>query len=240
MDIVRLQKNVAIMIDGRFFLQRFATIFGPDKSAKEIADKLEEMVRFHLAGDNLYRIFYYDSYPEQQEQIHPVSGEKIQLGKEDELQTRMEMFEELKSRRKLALRINYTPSGSWVLAPNEQKTTSKNLQQLAYQADHKGVEIGVDVATLSLKKQVEKIILIAGDADFVPAAKMARYEGVDFVLDPMWQPIPSCLYEHIDGLKSVCPRPERSNGKEKQDNGDAQPKDPHAHEKTITGYAPQA
>ncbi len=73
------------------------------------------------------------------------------------------------------------------------------------------MKIGVDIATLSLKKQVDKVILLAGDSDFVPAAKLARYEGVDFVLDPMWSPIQDSLCEHIDGLKSVCPRPDRHN-----------------------------
>ncbi|MGC1549909.1 MAG: NYN domain-containing protein, partial [Rhodanobacter sp.] len=49
--------------------------------------------------------------------------------------------------------------------------------------------------------------LVAGDADFIPAAKLARYEGIDFILDPMWQGIAPDLHEHIDGLQSVCPRP---------------------------------
>lgn len=73
----------------------------------------------------------------------------------------------------------------------------------------KGVDmrIGLDIASLTFKKQVNKIILMAGDADFVPAAKLARREGIDFVLDPMWRPIPDDLNEHIDGLRSVSPRP---------------------------------
>lgn len=71
------------------------------------------------------------------------------------------------------------------------------------------MRIGVDVASLAFKKQVDQIVLIAGDADFVPAAKLARREGIDFVLDPMWQAIPSSLMEHIDGLRSTCPKPAR-------------------------------
>lgn len=45
-------------------------------------------------------------------------------------------------------------------------------------------------------------ILIAGDSDFVPAAKHARREGIDFILDPMWHTIKDSLYEHIDGLET--------------------------------------
>jgi uncharacterized LabA/DUF88 family protein len=69
------------------------------------------------------------------------------------------------------------------------------------------MRIGVDVASLAFKKQVDQIVLIAGDADFVPAAKLARREGIDFVLDPMWRNIPTGLMEHIDGLRSTCPKP---------------------------------
>ena len=50
--------------------------------------------------------------------------------------------------------------------------------------------------------QVDQIILISGDSDFVPAAKLARREGIDFILDPLWASIKPNLHEHIDGLRS--------------------------------------
>lgn len=73
----------------------------------------------------------------------------------------------------------------------------------------KGVDlrIGVDIASLTLKRQVDTIILISGDSDFVPAAKLARREGVEFILDPMWQSVNADLFEHIDGLQSGFRRP---------------------------------
>ena len=74
----------------------------------------------------------------------------------------------------------------------------------------KGVDmrIGLDIAALSLKKFVNTIILVSGDSDFVPAAKLARREGIQFILDPMWQPRRvDALLEHIDGLQSGLPKP---------------------------------
>lgn len=50
--------------------------------------------------------------------------------------------------------------------------------------------------------QVDQIILISGDRDSVPAAKLARREGIDFILDPLWASIKPNLHEHIDGLRS--------------------------------------
>lgn len=73
----------------------------------------------------------------------------------------------------------------------------------------KGVDmrIGLDIAAITLKKLASTVILLAGDADFVPAAKLARREGVQFILDPLWQSVSSDLFEHIDGLQTVLKRP---------------------------------
>jgi hypothetical protein len=64
------------------------------------------------------------------------------------------------------------------------------------------------VALVTRVDQINQLVLISGDSDFVPAAKLARREGIDFVLDPMWSAIRPDLHEHIDGLKSTCPRPD--------------------------------
>ncbi len=73
----------------------------------------------------------------------------------------------------------------------------------------KGVDmrIGVDITTLTLKREVDTIILVTGDSDFVPAAKVARREGVEFILDPLWQSVNDDLYEHVDGVVSAFPKP---------------------------------
>jgi hypothetical protein len=109
----------------------------------------------------------------------------------------------------------------WRLKLEPQKALLAGKIQVADLTDHdfeiethqKGVDmkIGVDIASLAFKRQVDQIILVAGDGDFVSAAKLARREGIDFVLDPMWAAIPNDLHEHIDGLKSVWPKPKPRN-----------------------------
>lgn len=64
------------------------------------------------------------------------------------------------------------------------------------------MRIGLDIASITLKQQADTIILVSGDSDFVPAAKLARREGVIFILDPLWQKVSNDLLEHIDGLRS--------------------------------------
>ncbi|MGB0880145.1 MAG: hypothetical protein ACPGTO_06220 [Polaribacter sp.] len=45
--------------------------------------------------------------------------------------------------------------------------------------------------------------MIYENSNFVPAAKFARKEGVDFILDPMMNNIDSSPHEHIDGLMTI-------------------------------------
>ncbi|WP_250394640.1 NYN domain-containing protein [Escherichia coli] len=40
----------------------------------------------------------------------------------------------------------------------------------------------MDITTLAYEKLVDVIVLVAGDSDFVPAAKHARIKGIDFIL----------------------------------------------------------
>lgn len=68
------------------------------------------------------------------------------------------------------------------------------------------MKIGLDIASLAYKQIVQKIILIAGDSDFVPASKFARREGIEFILDPMRKEIRADLMEHIDGLQTTLPK----------------------------------
>ena len=76
------------------------------------------------------------------------------------------------------------------------------------------MKIGLDISSLAYKKFVNQVILISGDSDFVPVAKLARREGIDFVLDPMWTHINADLHEHIDGLVSCWKKPDsgKNNG----------------------------
>ena len=44
------------------------------------------------------------------------------------------------------------------------------------------MRIGLDMATFSYERTVERIILVTGDTDFIPAMKMARRSGLQVVL----------------------------------------------------------
>ena len=60
------------------------------------------------------------------------------------------------------------------------------------------MRVGLDIASLTLKKQVEVIVLVTGDSDFVPAMKFARREGAQLFLVTLGHKITDELREHAD------------------------------------------
>ena len=179
---------------------------------------MKNIVKKHLlkckTETYLYRIFYYDCPPCDKNIYHPFLQRNINLKKSD-LYTWMNTFlNELKSKRKFALRMGRLSSNDtgYIIKPEKMKALCANKIIFSYiteddfRLDIKqktmDMKLGTDIASITLKKQVDQIILIAGDSDFVPAAKLARREGVDFILDQMGQTINDDLNEHIDGIRS--------------------------------------
>lgn len=205
--------KTAILVDGGFYRKRAAYLWGK-KTAEERAKELNAYCMAHLHDKDgneerqLYRIFYYDCEPVGRRSVyHPLTKKNVDLDKSDTYAWTQTFLEELRQRRKFALRLgtlsnqmayNLRPEVTKKLLQGTKKLDELTESDFMFVAQQKGV----DIASLAYKKQADQIILIAGDSDFVPAAKLARREGVDFILDPMWVDIKADLFEHIDGLKS--------------------------------------
>ena len=214
--------TTAVFIDGAFFVKRLRHYLPKTDhyDAKKIADIAMAMALRHLklrhnstkGKDELYRVFFYDCPPLEKKMHHPISKTALDLSKSNEAVFRKELHKELVKKRKFALRLGRLSDyhGGWRLKSSVLSDLLKGKRQweglsdqdFAIDITQKGVDmrIGVDITSVALKAQANRIVLIAGDADFVPASKLARREGVDFILDPMYQNIPDDLFEHIDGL----------------------------------------
>lgn len=213
--------KTAILVDGAYYRKATNRIW-TDESPREAVDRLYKYCMRHLGDkkdgettyNDLYRIFYYDCPPIADNIYHPLLQKDVPLGKSSLYTWMNDFIKEMKKQRKVALRLgtlsdydlNYNLKFSTTKKLLRKDMTIDDLKEHDFQLNirQKGVDmkIGIDIASLSYKKQVDQIILIAGDSDFVPAAKLARREGIDFVLDPLGRPIKEDLFEHIDGLKS--------------------------------------
>lgn len=211
--------STAILVDGGFYRVRANACFGK-VSAQERADELENYCKRHLSeiiygvkhSHSLYRIFYYDCPPSKKAIYNPITKTNTELSKTDNYSWTIDFFNALKRKRKFALRLGELSDNNvgYFLSPVKTKELingklkiedikEKDLQLSMMQ---KGVDmrIGLDIASLSYKKEVNQIVLISGDSDFIPAAKLARREGIDFILDPLGSKIKDELFENIDGL----------------------------------------
>lgn len=205
---------VAILVDGGFYQRRSQYYWG-EKAPCERADELMEYCHAHInTHDKLYRIFYYDCPPSSKKVFHPLTQKQVDLSKSSLYRWMMDFQEEMRNRRKVALRLGELSENNlcYTISVNATKKLCRGAISLAdltendfvLNIEQKGVDmrIGVDIASMAFKQQVNKIVLISGDSDFVPAAKLARREGIDFVLDSMGASIRPSLNEHIDGLFS--------------------------------------
>lgn len=220
--------KTAILIDGGFYRKRAAHLWGK-KSPQRRAAELIAYCNAHLKHEQrydergLYRIFYYDCPPLGKTVYHPLLKRGIDFRHSETFSWTNDFFEELRKQRKVALRLGELSDeyASFSISSSALKdicSSQKSISEL-HEDDffvsfkQKGVDmrIGLDIASLAYKKQIDQIILIAGDSDFVPAAKLARREGIDFILDPMWANIKDSLFEHIDGLMSQWKKSTKKN-----------------------------
>lgn len=212
--------KTAILVDGGFYRRRAQIAFG-DISAQNRAIELANYCKRHLTThgehNELYRIFYYDCPPTAKRLFHPLLQKQVDLAKTDLYVWMNQFLAELKKKRKFAIRLGKLAEeqAHYTIRPDIVKKLCNGSKQFSdltendfcIEIDQKGVDmkIGLDIASLAYKHQVEQIILISGDSDFVSAAKLARREGIDFILDPLGAPIKPDLFEHIDGLRT-CDR----------------------------------
>ena len=65
------------------------------------------------------------------------------------------------------------------------------------------MRIGMDMAALTLKKQVDAIILVSADSDFVPAMKFVRREGAQVFIAPLGRKVKTSMIEHSDMVLNI-------------------------------------
>ncbi|MCB9948264.1 MAG: NYN domain-containing protein [Rhodospirillaceae bacterium] len=226
--------KAAILTDGGYFLKRLPTVRkdidvqDPQQVDRAIGQlvhsHLEQLNKVACAGNPyalLYRCFYYDARPWTKRGHLPVSKRSIDYAKSGQAQFRLALFDHLRRRPAFVVRLGEVRrERAWILREDAQGDLLAGRRSAIELTDadfapgfrQKAVDmrIGIDTASIALKKQADTIILVAGDVDFVPAAKLARREGVRFIPDPLWRSVEPGLFEHIDMLRSGFGRPKAS------------------------------
>jgi uncharacterized LabA/DUF88 family protein len=182
---------------------------------------MEQAARNDLLAESreFYRIFFYDCQPLIKRLHTPLGKKSVNFGRSPEALFRLELHRQIRKLRKVALRLGrLNDTSRWRLTERATARLIDNPQSFVpadadFEIDtkQKGVDmrLGLDVASLAFKRQVDQIVIVAADADFVPAAKLARREGIDVLLDRMGdQRAAADLIEHVDGVRDCfLPRP---------------------------------
>lgn len=202
-------KKVAFFVDGNFLfhqVKNFKSFFCDGPNIKAYCER-------HLRADErIYRIFYYDAPPLEIIGKTP-RGNDIDFGASKQAESMKDRLDSIRKTPYMALRLGkVTWYNDWVLPKHilqqliDKKISIDDVSDDLFKANmHQKIvdmKIGLDISTVTYKKFADRIVLIAGDADFVPAAKLARMEGMHVTIDPMGKKLPADLIEHVDVVHS--------------------------------------
>lgn len=208
-------QNYAILIDGGFAKRKLGSAVKPATAEdfNRLVKKLQATPP--LDGMRLHRVYYYDSVPLESSHEKPLGGGLVEFGNNAVAHKSRQLFEQLAKQPFTALRLGELSFEGWEISPKKlNKATGTTLQvsadDLKPQISQKGVDmrIGMDIAALTLKKQVQVIVLVSGDSDFVPAMKFARREGVNLFLVSLGQRVKPSMLEHSDLFLDIEPQTE--------------------------------
>lgn len=212
---MKIKKKTAVLIDGEWFRKRIEEAIGDKLKHGVTADVMyRNAVRcLDFSEEDLFRIFYYDCPPYAGIETNPVDRSVTKFKELPKFAVRQRFLNEFKAKDYVAMRLGLCKSRGWTLSDSYIKKAIKGnhlpLQpsDVLLSQEQKGVDmrIGIDVATLSLKRIVDRIILISGDIDMVPAVKLARREGIQVVLVQVACKISGQLDEDVDLVRDINP-----------------------------------
>lgn len=174
--LIRLgeRMKVAVLIDGghlRALARRFGKTYDPnlvETIAHSCVDSDEELLRIH----------YYDCAPYVGTLRAPVSGKELQFSGSDT------WLRDLAQRNLFAIRTGILKFRGF--KPKKIPVSGRQLTDDDFRPDfeQKGVDmrIGLDMANFANQRTADRLILITGDTDCVPAMKYARIAGLQVAL----------------------------------------------------------
>lgn len=195
------------MIDGAFLRKKYRSAFRKDVTAGDIQNFVEGVKqKTGISAGESYRVYFYDCEPcSITDAVTPIEKKQFDFTKQPVFKKMKKLLKDIKLLDFFAVRLGQLSFSDWQLKrrfyasekPYTDDSFSPDLKQ-------KGVDIkiGLDIAWASYNNMTEKVILVTGDSDFIPAIKTARRNGVFVYLLSLNHMIKSELSETPDVLIS--------------------------------------
>ena len=203
-----MPEKTVLLLDGGFVKKK---IQGKTRTFPRESDILllcdEIMGKPRLQGRDLLRVYYYDAPPLEGTTVNPLDGTTVDFSTTAQAAQNRALLDSLELQPDFAVRRGALVQSGWKLG----KSALRNLPQsggaitardLVPDISQKGVDIriGLDIASIALKRFAEILVLVTGDSDFVPPMKFARKEGMRVYLECLGHPVKRELKAHADYL----------------------------------------
>jgi uncharacterized LabA/DUF88 family protein len=195
-------KKAAVLMDAGYVEKKFYSLRKAHPSPKDIVELAKQTVSAPYAAE-LFRIYYYDCPPLEERCPNPITGEFIDFSQTDVCLRKKRFHDSLSGLDYVAFRRGVLKFEGWRLKKQKLKELStRSITADDIEPDFKqkrvDIKIGLDIAWLASKRIVDKIVLVTGDTDFIPAMKFARREGVQVVLVTLGEKPKHEMAEHAD------------------------------------------
>lgn len=165
------------------------------KDVEQLVADVTASLKAKSAGeteDILFRVFYYDCRPFSGiVPDHANPKKKTDYSKTRSYPIKVKYLEDIAKLERFALRLGELSFTGW-------KQDIAGTWKPDFKQKSVDMKFGLDIATMATKHTVDKIILVAGDSDFIAPIKMARKEGLWVYLYPMGNHLKPALVEHCD------------------------------------------
>jgi uncharacterized LabA/DUF88 family protein len=155
-----------------------------------------------VADEYLFRIFYYDAPQFRGKATLPVSGTETSFQASDK------WLSDLAKLERFAVRRGTLGFRGW--KPRNIPISGSALKDSDFEPifEQKGVDmrIGLDIATFSDQATVDRVLLVSGDTDMIPAMKHARKSGLEVALVQLPPPayaLTNTLKAHADFVRHI-------------------------------------
>ncbi|MDJ0761754.1 MAG: NYN domain-containing protein [Myxococcota bacterium] len=202
-----ITKRYAMMIDAGFLKKKlYLALNRVHATADDIVAKCGDIShKPQLAGHELFRIYYYDAPPHEGKLRNPIDQSEVNFSTTPQAAREKTLLDKLALRDNFAIRKGVLSVNGWRIPKKTIKHIINNNRALLPKdlkpdIKQKGVDmrIGLDIASIAGKRIVDILVLVAGDADFIPAMKIARKEGLLVYLESLGHGVSRELKVHAD------------------------------------------